>query len=83
MSDATKYPWQQSVLDAFLAPADALPAKIDIAERTIAARLTDPQQPDLPEQIALNDALRVLRVLLAETKPKPAQPQGRKREEIA
>lgn len=82
MSDGVKYPWQQSVLDAFLAPRDFLATKINIAERAIAARLTDPQQPDLDERIALKDALRSLQVLLAETK-QPSAPADRKREGIA
>ncbi|PYU23798.1 MAG: hypothetical protein DMG30_10665 [Acidobacteria bacterium] len=83
MSDGIKYPWQQPVLDAFLAPSNSLPLKISIAEGAIAARLTDPQQTDLTERIALNDALRALRVLLEETKRRPEQPEDRKREDIA
>lgn len=83
MSDEIKFPWQQFVLDAFLAPQNSLPAKINIAEKAIAARLKDEQQPDLDERIALKDALRALRVLLGEAKPKPSRPDDRKREDIA
>jgi len=83
MSDEIRYSWQQSVLDAFLAPRDFLPPKVNIAEQAIAARLTDPQQTDLTERIALNDALRALRVLLQEAKRRPEQREDRKREDIA
>jgi hypothetical protein len=83
MSEEIKYPWQQSVLGAFLAPRDSLPPRVNIAERAIAARLTDPQQTDLAERIALNDALRALRVLLEEAKRRPEQREDRKREDSA
>lgn len=82
MSDQIKYRWQQSVVDAFLAPHDSLPIKINIAETAIAARLKDQPQPDLEERIALKDALRALQVLIAETK-QTSEPDGRKREDIA
>jgi hypothetical protein len=81
MGDEIKYPWQQLVLDAFLATRDSLSMKINIAERAIAARLAERQQPDLTERIALDDALRALRVLLGETR-QPA-PDTRKSEDIA
>jgi hypothetical protein len=83
MSDEVKYPWQQSVVDAFLAPRDSLAMKINIAERIIAARLQDSTQTDLEERIALKDALNALKTLLAETGPRPSRPDDRKREEIA
>jgi hypothetical protein len=82
VSDEIKYRWQQSVLDAFLAPRDSLATKVNMAEKVVAARLTDPQQPDLDERIALKDALRALQVLLAETKRSP-EPADRNREDIA
>lgn len=66
MADKTKYPWQQAVVDAFLAPASDLPGKINIAERAISARLTQPGGLDFDERIALNDGLRALQVLLSE-----------------
>ena len=64
--DATlRYAWQQAVVDAFMElRPERLPEKIEIAERTLAERLTDPQQPDLSEQSALRDALQALRVFL-------------------
>ena len=66
-----KYPWQQLVLDAFLEfRPDALPLKINAAERAIAARLREPNLPDLEEATALRDALRSLRVLFPEPKRK-------------
>lgn len=73
-----KYPWQQAVADAFQAPVDSLAVKIDVAEKTISARLRDPSPTDHEERLALNDALRALRVLMRETKAhtKPAQPKN-------
>jgi DNA-binding NarL/FixJ family response regulator len=67
------YLWQQVVMDAFAAPRDILPAKINLAERTIAGRLTDSNEPDRDEQRALRAALRALRQLICETKPAHAQ----------
>ena len=59
-----KYEWQQALLDALLElDSELLPEKVAIAERTITARLRDPQQPDEEEQAALNDALHILRVI--------------------
>ena len=59
-----KYPWQQAVLDAFMeGRPERLPAKINAAERAIAARLLDPTDTDLDEQAALRAALRSLRTL--------------------
>jgi hypothetical protein len=43
---------------------ERLPEKIEIAERTLAERLTDAQQPDPSEQSALRDALQALRIFL-------------------
>jgi hypothetical protein len=83
MSNEIKYPWQQTVVDAFLALPDSLPAKINIAERAISARLTDPQQADLDERTALKDALRALQVLCAELRPKSSHANERKREDVA
>jgi len=64
-----KYPWQYAVKDAFKSPLDSLPGKIKVAEKAIAARLTDANHADIEEQLALKDALQGLRVLLAGTRP--------------
>jgi hypothetical protein len=61
------YPWQQAVVDAFQAPLDSLVVKINVADKTISARVRDPNPTDHEERIALNDALRALRVLMQET----------------
>ena len=68
MSDGVKYPWQQFIVDAFVALPDSLPAKINIAERAVAARLIDQAGPDAEEQLALRDALRALRTLVEEAR---------------
>ena len=83
MGDELKYLWQQAVLDAFVASRDALPVKINIAQRTISARLTDGQEPDLAERVALRDAMRALRVLALETKGKPDEAHDRERKDTA
>jgi hypothetical protein len=65
MDTTLRCAWQQAVVDAFMElRPERLPEKIEIAERTLAERLTDPQQPDLSEQSALRDALQALRVFL-------------------
>jgi hypothetical protein len=69
MSEGLAYPGQQTVLDAFLAPVESLPGKINIAERAIAVRLVDSNIGE-DERIAVKDALQALRVLLAEATPK-------------
>ena len=59
-----KYLWQQAVFEAFIElRPEYLPAQVKAAERAISARLSDPNLPDLEEQLALRDALRSLRVL--------------------
>ena len=59
-----KYPWQQAVVDAFMEfQPEYLPAKISAAERVISTRLRDPV--DAEEHIALQDALKSLRVLVS------------------
>ncbi len=66
--DQFEYFWQEAVLDAFLAmPAD-LAGKINIAERAIMARLKGPEKISPAEYLALEDALRSLRVLMADLK---------------
>jgi Tfp pilus assembly protein PilZ len=65
-----KYPWQYAVIDAFKSPLDSLPGKINVAEKAIAARLTDANHADIEEQLALKDALQGLGVLLVGTRPR-------------
>jgi hypothetical protein len=69
LADGIRYPWQQSILEAFLTPSESLPQKIAIAGRTIGARLADSCEPDEHERQAFKAGLRALRVLVAETKP--------------
>jgi hypothetical protein len=70
MDTTLKYPWQQAVVDAFMElRPQRLPEKIEIAERTLIERLSDPQQPDLDEQSALRDALHALRAFLPASEP--------------
>jgi hypothetical protein len=87
MNDEIKYPWQQALLDAFIASSESLPGKIDLAERAIAARISTGHQLELAERIALDDALRALRLLAAETRPGPSRSreglQDKKRQDIA
>jgi hypothetical protein len=65
MDTTLRYAWQRAVVDAFMElRPERLPEKIEIAERTLAERLTDSQQPDPSEQSALRDALQALRVFL-------------------
>jgi len=52
------------VLDAFLEMRPRfLPGKINAAERAIAAKLSDPQELQLDERLALSDALQSLHSL--------------------
>jgi len=68
-TNAMRYAWQQTVADAFVSAANLLPATINLAERAIAARLTDANEPDPQERTALKEALGALRQLISETKP--------------
>lgn len=62
-----KYSWQQAVLDALMElRPERLPLKVNAAQRAIAARLRNPNPPDLDEQLALQDASRSLQVLFPE-----------------
>jgi hypothetical protein len=64
-----KYPWQQAVFDAFVEfRPEVLPMKVNAAQRAVAAGLTDLDPLEIDERIALQDALRSLRVLIFETK---------------
>jgi hypothetical protein len=67
-SPRLKYPWQQSVLDAFMEfQPENLPAKIAAAKQAISARLSDPTLANDDERTALQDALNSLRVLVSAT----------------
>jgi CheY-like chemotaxis protein len=58
------YAWQRIVLSAFMeGRPERLPAKVNAAERAIAARLCDPTPATIDEQAALQAALRSLRLL--------------------
>ena len=81
MDCGLRYPWQEAVVEAFIAPPADLGAKIDEAERIISARINEPQI-DFPERMALDDALRMLRVLISETKAEEAE-HSRSRTQIA
>jgi hypothetical protein len=76
-----KYPWQAVIVDAFLASPGDLSIKINVAEQTIAARIKQ-SEIDFSERIALDDALRMLRVLMTETKAEEAE-QSRSRTQVA
>ena len=81
MDYGLKYPWQEAVVEAFIASPADLGAKINEAERTISARIKEPQI-HIAERMALHDALRMLRVLMSETKAEEAE-QNRSRTQIA
>ena len=72
MDYGLKYPWQEVVVEAFIAASADLGIKIKEAERTITARISEPQI-DFSERMALDDALRMLRVLISETKAQAAE----------
>ena len=68
LDEALEFPWQQTLLDAFIEwRPDHLPGKINAAERAIAARFCAPT--NLNEQIALEDALHTLRLLFSKVVP--------------
>lgn len=62
------YPWQCIVMEAFSSPRKTLAAKINLAERTIAARLMD-DEVSREERLAIKRALTSLRQLISETRP--------------
>ncbi len=68
MSDGVKYPWQEFVLEAFVAAPESLPAKINVAERAISARFRADAPPDVEESLALHDALRAMHILIEATR---------------
>ena len=81
MDYGLKYPWQEAVVEAFIASPADLGAKINEAERTISVRIKEPQI-DFAERMALDDALRMLRVLMTETKAEEAK-HSRSRTQVA
>jgi len=68
-----RYAWQQEVVDAFLAPLREVPAKVSVAEQAIAARLRERVELDSAENMALEDARRMLKVLISETRMESAE----------
>jgi hypothetical protein len=82
MNCELKYAWQEVVVDAFLAPASDLSIKIDEAEQTIAARIRE-SEIDFAERMALDDALRMLRVLTSETRLQQAEYNQGEEQKIA
>jgi hypothetical protein len=83
MDEQIKYPWQQTIIDAFLSPPQETPARIKIAERTILARLTQSRNMDQGERAALEDAWRTLQVLISEAKSQRAEHSRDGKKEMA
>jgi hypothetical protein len=73
MDDQIKYPWQQTIVDAFLASLDDASLKIRIAEQAISARLREPRRIDPSERMALEDGRRALKVLVSTTEVEAAE----------
>lgn len=69
---ALKYSWLKVIVDAFLAAPCDLSTKINAAEQTISGRIRE-AEIDFAERMALDDALRMLRVLISEAKRNPGQ----------
>ena len=64
MDTTLKYPWQQTVVDAFMElRPERIPEKIKVAERAIFERLDSLQQVDIDERASLRDALNILHVV--------------------
>ena len=82
MNCELKYAWQEVVVDAFLAPPSDLSIKIDEAERTISARIRE-SEIDFAERMALDDALRMLRVLTSEARLQQAEYNQGEEQKIA
>lgn len=79
MDHLIQYAWQQTVLDAFLSPSSDVAAKVRIAAQCIEARMREWDRLDSSEQLALDDAVRALKVLSAEAKSEVAD--NKRREE--
>jgi hypothetical protein len=73
MDGQIQYPWQQALVDAFLAATADAPMKVKIAEQTILTRLRERRQVDSSELMALEDGLRALKVLVSEAKAEAAE----------
>jgi hypothetical protein len=59
-----QYPWQCVLLEAFMEfDPKELPEKIIAAQRVLSKRLCDVNPLDMHERIALQDAMRSLRIL--------------------
>ena len=71
--DQIRYPWQQTLVDAFLSPPQELSERVTIAQQTILARLKKSHELELSERIALDDGLRALRVLASEANFAPGE----------
>ena len=82
MDCGLKYPWQEVVVEAFLAPPSDLSIKIDEAERAISARVRE-SEIDFAERMALDDALRMLRVLTSEARLQQAEYNQGEEQKIA
>jgi hypothetical protein len=81
MDCGIKYWWQEVVVDAFRSDPSDLSMRINVAERTISARIKE-SEIDFSERMALSDALRMLRVLISETEARRAE-HARSRTAIA
>ena len=81
MDCGPKYAWQEVVVEAFIAPPANLSIKINEAERTISARVRE-SEIGFSERMALDDAQRMLRVLISETKAQEAE-HSRSRTQMA
>ena len=82
MDCGLKYPWQEVVVEAFLAPPSDLSIKINEAEQTISARIRE-SEIDFAERMALDDALRMLRVLTSEARLQQAEYNQGEEQKIA
>ena len=82
MNCGLRYPWQEVVVEAFLAPPGDLSIKINEAERTISARIRE-SEIDFAERMALDDALRMLRVLTSEARLQQAEYNQGEEQKIA
>jgi len=82
MNCELKYAWQEVVVEAFLAPPSDLSIKINEAERTISARVRE-SEIDFAERMALDDALRMLRVLTSEARLHQAEYEQSEEKKIA
>ena len=76
-----RYSWQQALLDAFLASREELMLKVAVAQRAINARMLG--ELDVDERVALEDALRALRVLIAEFADGKSKLDEDKKDDIA